>query len=83
MNEFNLRTLLKTEVCTVEFTKVNGEKRVMDCTTNMDKVPPSMWPKDGVVKEDRTPGAAIRVFDVKAQGWRSFLPANVTKVSIQ
>lgn len=72
--------LLAKSVVTVTFKKVNGDLRIMDCTTNMQFVPPSSWPSNGkseVSNSDKT----IRVYDVIAEGWRSFLVENVIEVS--
>ena len=75
----SVKKILNERVATVTFKKVNGDLRVMDCTTNLDKVPPSQWPKEstGVKVESK----AIRVFDVKAQGWRSFLIENFISIN--
>ncbi len=74
----DLQSVLSTRVVTVTFRKVNGELRIMDCTKNLEFVPPSMWPKAKLVaEEDRATSSALRVYDVKAQAWRSFLAGNV------
>lgn len=75
----SIKATLNQRVATVTFKKVNGDLRVMECTTNLDKVPPSQWPKEstGVKTESK----AIRVFDVKAQGWRSFLIENFISIN--
>lgn len=75
-----IESLLAKSVVTVTFKKVNGDLRIMDCTTNMQFVPPSSWPsndKAEVSNSDKT----IRVYDVKAEGWRSFLVENVIRVT--
>jgi hypothetical protein len=70
---------LAKRVVTVTFNKINGDRRVMDCTRNLDLVPPSMWPKNNVI-EDQSRLSMLRVFDVKAQGWRSFSIDNVLEL---
>lgn len=68
---------LRAGYCTVTFNKVNGEERVMDCTLKEDYIPEAERPKtddDGV---QRTIDV-IRVYDVRAAGWRSFRVENVT-----
>ena len=70
---------LREGVCTVTFTKKNGEERVMDCTLLMDLIPEAMKPKsDGNFQEgvDATI-QLVKVYDVKAEGWRSFLADQV------
>lgn len=75
-----LRTQLRQRVVQVTFTKVNGDLRIMDCTTNPDLIPPSAWPQGKVEISEDTANRTIRVFDVKAQGWRSFVAENVKEV---
>lgn len=73
----DLRTELSKRIVTVTFKKVDGDLRVMDCTTNLEHVPPSAWPKGKVELSEQAKERSVRVFDVKAQGWRSFLSENV------
>jgi hypothetical protein len=72
MNLDLLRQELPLRVVTVTFKKVNGDLRIMDCTTNLQFVPPSKWPKDKIELSEESKQKTFRVFDVKAQGWRSF-----------
>ena len=65
-----IKNILRSQVATVTFLKNNGERREMQCTLNMEYVPPSMWPKGTLTEQNATD--QVRVFDVKAQGWRSF-----------
>ena len=65
-----IKNILRSQVATVTFLKNNGERREMQCTLNMEHVPPSMWPKGTLTEQNTTD--QVRVFDVKAQGWRSF-----------
>lgn len=61
---------LQSGVCRVQFTKVNGEFRDMQCTLNQSIIPAEHTPSsDKVIKENLE---VIRVFDTLAQGWRSF-----------
>jgi|TARA_R110000851_G_scaffold41409_4_gene103980 hypothetical protein len=61
----------------VTFTKVNDEVRVMTCTLDSTLIPAEMSPK-GV--DDRAENEAVlAVYDVLAEGWRSFRVANVTE----
>lgn len=71
----SLTDLLDRGIVVVTFTKVNGEVREMSCTKNIAHIPPSMLPKgtsNTIVNEN-----TIRVFDINAQGWRSFIKQNV------
>ena len=64
---------------TVDFTKVNGEVRVMRCTKNFDLIPESLHPINNsqirVKNENVYP-----VFDLDKQEWRSFRIENVNSV---
>jgi len=65
-----LKTLLGAYVLEVEFIKQNGDTRKMSCTTKSDKIPETHQPKNEKpvpLNED-----VLRVFDVEAEGWRSF-----------
>ena len=77
MNISELRTELSNRKVQVTFTKVNGDIRVMECTTNTNLIPPSQWPLGKVEISKDTTNKTIRVFDTKAQGWRSFVFENV------
>jgi len=65
-----LKTLLGAYVLEVEFIKQNGDTRKMSCTTKSDKIPAGHEPK-GDITVPLNEGV-IRVFDVEAEGWRSF-----------
>lgn len=67
---------LRKGVCQVEFTKVNGDFRDMRCTLNDSYIPLELKPKDDDSGVQRTLDV-IRVFDINAQGWRSFRVDNV------
>lgn len=68
MNYNEMFDMLANNVCRVVFTKKNGEERDMRCTRILDKIPPDMRPKG----ESEYSEEALRVFDLTAQGWRSF-----------
>jgi len=73
----SMRYELSQGLCEVTFTKINGDERVMTCTTELDAIPEGNRPK-GTSKEikDQT---TISVWDINAEGWRSFKSENVTK----
>lgn len=73
-------TELKNGVCRVVFTKLNGEERDMTCTLDMSYVPESDRPKGkSNVKNEST----ISVYDMKAEGWRSFKVDNIKEFLVQ
>jgi hypothetical protein len=77
MNYQEYKAALASGVHTVYFTKVNGDKRRMDCTLNPKYIPEDMRPSsDSQVKENTE---VVRVYDVGASGWRSFRVDSVTQ----
>jgi|LWDU01.1.fsa_nt_gi hypothetical protein len=68
---------LSQGLCEVTFTKINGDERVMTCTTDLGAIPEGNRPK-GTGKENKT-NTVVSVWDIKAEGWRSFKSENVTK----
>jgi len=70
LNKEIVTKALHEGVCTVTFTKVNGDERVMNCTLNADKMP-KMEEKEGGTKKKPNPDV-LSVWDVTANGWRSF-----------
>ena len=71
---------LKKGIFEVTFTKVNGEQRIMNFTLH-DKVIPQATKKDPLTqtKVREINENVVSVWDVKAEGWRSFRTANVTE----
>lgn len=76
-----LSELLRTGECIIEFTKVNGEVRVMPCTLDPRIVPPAPEPK--VLAEGEVPKVkkenpdVMSVWCLDKKEWRSFRIANV------
>jgi hypothetical protein len=75
-----LQSQLQREILEVTFTKVNGEKRIMNCTL-MEGILPSN-PTEEAKKEAKKKinEDVLSVWDVDASGWRSFRIRNVTRV---
>ena len=80
------RTVLKHELqsktAEVTFTKLNGDVRVMTCTLNPELLPAKVV-TEGEEKPARTiknPNNSLAVYDINAEGWRSFVIKNVTQV---
>ena len=71
-----LEALTKHE-CTVTFTKVNGETRVMPCTLKEDVIP-KQEPK-GTKKPNES---VVSVWCLDKQEWRSFRVDNVVDLEI-
>jgi len=77
---------LRSGVCNVSFTKVNGEHRDMRCTLVRDMIPTEQLPTSSTLPEDsesQPNESVIRVFDLTANGWRSFKVDNVTNFGVE
>jgi hypothetical protein len=59
---------LQKEVLTVTFLKLDGDKRVMDCTKSFSVIPEASHPKSDKPSKEGT----VTVWDINAKGWRSF-----------
>lgn len=68
------------DVTTLEFTKADGSVRVMKATLNESLIPAAPV-TDGEKPKRVHTSEAIRVYDVEAQGWRSFLPWNLISIN--
>jgi hypothetical protein len=77
MNREILLEALKNNECTVTFTKVNGETRVMPCTLK-ESVIPKVEHK-GTKKPNE---AVVSVWCTDKREWRSFRVDNVVDVQI-
>lgn len=72
--------LLKTGIVEVEFIKKNGEYRKMKCTTKLDYIPKDKHPTgegNALINEK-----VMRVYDINAEGWRSFNVDSIQNFSI-
>jgi len=77
----NLIDMLRSNIITVTFTKVNGDERVMKCTLMIEYVPnaPSTNGKM-VLRESDT--KTVSVWDIEANGWRSFKVDSIKSISM-
>lgn len=73
MTRENMIEKLRESVCTVEFTKVDGDLRIMKCTLQADSIPEDQRPRIGAEYSTEV----IRAFDIGKQAWRSFKVDNV------
>ncbi len=80
-NKDNLNELLRNNVATVTFTKVDGSERVMRCTLLKEYIPNAATKGQNVVSEETT-NLNMSVWDVEAAGWRSFRINSVKSVSV-
>jgi hypothetical protein len=77
----NLNELLRNNVVTITFTKVDGAERTMKCTLLGEYVPNAASNGRVLLNEDST-AQNISVWDVEANGWRSFRINSVKNVSV-
>lgn len=79
----DLKNLLEQNVLVVDFTKLNGDKRVMTCTLREDMKPRATKTDAMSQKAVReVSDAVVSVWDVNAKGWRSFRYDRINAVDI-
>lgn len=79
----NLLDLLRNNVVTVTFTKVDGSERTMTCTLLGEYVPNAGNGSMQLLQENNGRGDAnISVWDTEVQGWRSFRINSVKSVTL-
>ena len=79
----DLKNLLEQNVVVVDFTKLNGDRRVMTCTLREDMKPRAT--KDDAMSQKKVrevSNAVVSVWDVNAKGWRSFRYERINAVDI-
>src|SRR6056300_1672934 len=79
----DLEKLLGQNVLVVDFTKLNGDKRVMTCTLRED-IKPAATKKDPMSQKAvrEVSDAVVSVWDVNAKGWRSFRYDRINAVDV-
>lgn len=78
-----LKSILHNAPATITFTKVDGTERVMQCTLEADKLPPSVPLAEGKTpRKETTSTKALRVFDLEKKEWRSFTIKNVKRIEL-
>jgi hypothetical protein len=77
-----LKSVLRDGVATVKFEKNDGTERVMKCTLKQDLVP-QVPVVEGVEKKTKAQSPdVLPVYDVEANGWRSFRWDSIKSVEI-
>ncbi len=74
--------MLRHNVVTVTFTKVNGDERVMKCTLRGELIPNAPTRNGELVVEQKSTSNNVSVWDIDANGWRSFRVENVKNISM-
>lgn len=75
----NIKSELRKGIRSVAFTKKDGTTRLMRATLLDTYIPEEHVPKGSMVFTE-TEDHPVRVYDLDAKGWRSFLVSNVTSV---
>ena len=81
-----LSELLRTGECVVEFTKVNGEVRIMPCTLRTELIPPApvkVLAEGEVPKVKKENPEIMSVWCLDKKEWRSFRIANVISAKVK
>jgi hypothetical protein len=86
LNKQKLLEQLRDGVVTVSFTKVNGERRDMQCTLNETLLPPKPTLNEqfeAMATPKRKDNPAVQsVWDINVKGWRSFRWENVIEEEV-
>ena len=83
MTRDELKIELQKNIVEVTFTKVNGDQRIMECTLQESVLPPAtITDAMSQTKVREINEEVLSVWDVNANGWRSFRVANVTNVKV-
>ena len=75
MDKATLIDTLNNKTLVINFKKLDGSERTMKCTRSMTNIPSEHHPKTSLSHD-----GAIRVFDLEANGWRSFIFENVNSI---
>ncbi len=73
-----VREILRERELTITFTKKDGTERVMRCTLDPNKLP--IQENTDIIKNRKINTETMSVFDIDAQGWRSFTKKSVSCV---
>jgi hypothetical protein len=74
--------MLRHNIVTVTFTKVNGDERVMKCTLRSEMIPNASTQNGELVVEQKQSSNNVSVWDIDASGWRSFRVSSVKSISV-
>jgi len=78
MTKQEINQMLREGVCTVTFTKTNGEERVMKCTLVDSYLPDQIDVEEYISRKKNDDICAV--WDVEKEGWRSFRVDSVKSV---
>jgi hypothetical protein len=78
-----LSELLHTGECVVEFTKVNGEVRIMNCTLKSELFTPPVVIDPSISTDKKINPDILNVWCLDKKAWRSFRIANVISAKVK
>lgn len=78
-----LRDMLRSGVCEVTFTKVNGDLRTMPCTLKPDMLPPQVIVEGEEKRERKVSDTSLAVFVTDIAEWRSFRLDSIHSISVK
>ena len=82
MNKYELKEMMQNGIVTVVFEKVDGTLREMQCTLDKEFMPPQLLTEEQNAAKVRTENDdLLAVWDVNANGWRSFHVSKVRSVN--
>lgn len=73
-----IKDILRNQELTITFTKKDGTERVMRCTLDPAKLPVQENTESSTKRKINTD--TMSVFDLDAQGWRSFTKKSVKEI---
>lgn len=75
---------LHEKVCEIVFTKANGDERVLHGTLKEDLLPQQIDVEEAIQKKTKKPNPdVLAVYDVQAEGWRSFRWDSVKNINLE
>lgn len=84
--KYHILEALMSGVCRITFTKVDGTVRTMNCTRNIEFMPPHARPAAAGLnfKRSENPNSdQVDVFDMDKRQWRSFKMNNIISMDLR
>jgi len=80
----NLETALSTHILDITFIKVDGEHRAMKCTRDGSRIPHESYPMAKLEGSNvrAESDEVVKVYDLDAEGWRSFRIDSLISVNV-
>jgi len=76
----NLIGIMKDTIVELTFIKKDGTERIMNCTLNEEHLPVTEAKEE--TKERKVNEDVLAVYDVDAEGWRSFRWDSLTQIKL-